>query len=208
MRVAVVDGHTLVREGLKALLQLHAGIVVAAEIAEGGEIGARLAAAPCDVVLLDQHTWLADDCDIRELREYLPVLLVADDAGDPGDALTALRHGACGVVFRSASVASLLEAIRTVAAGGVWMPPKLQLKIAESLHEEPLRALTPREREIARHVAVGLRNGEIAGALRISEQTVKTHLGRIFRKLEIRDRVGLALYARRHGLTSRPEAGQ
>lgn len=200
VRVAVADDRTLVREGFKALLHLQAGIVVAAEIADGGDLCARLAAEPCDVLLLDQHTWIADECDIHELRERIHVLLLADGADDPSDAMKALRHGARGVVFRSASVAALLEAIRTVAAGQVWMPPELQARLAETLHEEPRRTLTRREREIVRQVAVGLRNCEIGKALFISEQTVKTHLGRIFRKLGVRDRVGLALYAARHGL--------
>lgn len=199
VRVALADGHTLVREGLKALLQLQAGIVVAAEIADGGEIGARLAADPCDVLLLDQHTWVAHGCDIRELRERIHVVLLADD---PSDARNALRHGARGAVFRSAPVAALLEAIRTVAAGQVWLPPGLQEQAADTLDEEARRPLTPREREIVRQVAVGLRNCEIGRTLSITEQTVKTHLARIFRKLGIRDRVGLALYAARIGLVS------
>lgn len=200
VRVAVADGRTLLREGCKALLHLQAGVVVTAEIADGREIAARLVAEPCDVLLLDRHTWLADECDIHELRERIHVVLLADDGDDPSDALNALRHGARGVVFRSASVPALLEAIRTVAVGQVWMPAELQAQLAETLHEDPKRTLTRREREIVRQVAVGLRNCEIGTALGISEQTVKTHLGRIFRKLSIRDRVGLALYAARHGL--------
>jgi len=200
VRVAVADRHTLVREGLTALLHLQAGIVVVGEIADGGEVAARLVAEPCDVLLLDQRTWLADGCDIRELRESVHVVLIGDDASDSSDAVRALRHGARGVVFRRASVTALLEAIRTVAAGQVWMPRGLQAQLAEMLHGDPPRTLTPREREIVRQVAAGSRNGEIGAMLAISEQTVKTHLGRIFRKLGVRDRVGLALYATRLGL--------
>lgn len=200
VRVAVADGRTLVRKGCTALLHLQAGVVVTAEIADGREIGTRLAAEPCDVLLLDQQTWLVDECDIHELRECVRVVLLADDGEDPTDALNALRHGARGVVFRSASVPALLEAIRTVAAGQVSMPPELQAQLAETLHGDPKQTLTRREREIVRQVAVGLRNCEIGTALGISEQTVKTHLGRIFRKLGVRDRLVLALYAGRHGL--------
>lgn len=106
------------------------------------------------------------------------------------------------MVLRTASASALVEALRTVAAGHVWVPPELQAHLAGTLHEEPKRMLTPREREIVRQIAVGLRNGEIGRALYISEQTVKTHLGRIFRKLGVRDRVGLPPYAAQHGLTS------
>ncbi|MEB2284874.1 MAG: LuxR C-terminal-related transcriptional regulator [Myxococcales bacterium] len=77
--------------------------------------------------------------------------------------------------------------------------------MAETLQDEPRVRLTAREREIAAHVANGLRNAEIARRLFISEQTVKTHLGRIFRKVNVRDRVGLTIYASRCGLVPRPK---
>lgn len=202
IRIAISDSRTLVREGLKALLQLHGGLVVAAEVARDADLVPSLAAMPCDVLLLDRGMPL-ESTDIRELSEGIHVLVICDDGDDPGDALHALREGARGVAFRGSTVPAFVEAIRAVAAGQVWMPPELQGRVAEILHEAPRARLTPREREIAVHVANGLRNGEIARLLFISEQTVKTHLGRIFRKVAVRDRIGLALYAARNGLVAR-----
>ena len=90
-----------------------------------------------------------------------------------------------------------MQAIRTVAAGHVWMSASLQTEIAARLRSPEMNALSPREEEVVRCVAQGLRNAEVAKQLSISEQTVKTHLNSIFRKLGIRDRVELALYATR-----------
>ena len=131
--------------------------------------------------------------------------MVCNDTDDPGDAVHALRDGARAVLFKRCTVAALIQAIRTVAAGQVWMPPELQARVAETLHDVPSQRLTARERDIVRQVALGLRNGEIATALCISEQTVQTHLSHIFRKISVRDRVALTLYASRRGLVGAPE---
>lgn len=202
IRVAICDGRTLVREGLKALLQLQAGLLVVMEMGDDADVLSRLAGLSCDVLLLDRGMALGNT-DVRELSESVRVLLLCDDDGDPGDALNAVRSGARGIVFHGSPVPALVEAIRTVAAGRVWMPSELQSRVADILHEEPRARLTAREREITAHVANGLRNAEIARALFISEQTVKTHLGRIFRKVRVRDRIGLTLYASRCGLVAR-----
>lgn len=202
IRIAISDARTLVREGLKALLQLQEGLMVASEIGDGDDLLLSLANAPCDVLLLDRAMPLGGT-DIRELSESIQVLVLCDEDDDPGDALNAVRSGARGVVFHGSSVPAFLEAVRTVAAGRVWMPPELQARVAEMLHEEPRARLTAREREITVHVANGLRSAEIAGVLFISEQTVKTHLGRIFRKVGVRDRIGLSRYASRCGLVAR-----
>jgi DNA-binding NarL/FixJ family response regulator len=204
IRIAIADDHILVREGLKALLQLQAGLLVVAEIDEADELSAQLASTRCDILLLDRGLQCDGDVDVRELSETINVLMVCNDTDDPGEAMHALRDGARGVLFKRCTVEALLQAIRTVAAGQVWMPPELQARVAETLHEAPSKRLTAREREIVRHVALGLRNGEIAKALCISEQTVKTHLSHIFRKISVRDRVALTLYASRHGLAGAP----
>lgn len=203
VRVAISDTRTLVREGLKALLQLQAGVIVATEIADGAEIIPRLMSVQCDVLLLERGMPLGN-ADIRELSESVRVIALCRD-DDLGDALNALRSGARGVVFEGSTVPALADAVRAVAAGEVSMPFELQARMAETLQDEPRVRLTVREREIAAHVANGLRNAEIARRLFISEQTVKTHLGRIFRKVNVRDRVGLTIYASRCGLVPRPK---
>jgi DNA-binding NarL/FixJ family response regulator len=200
IRIAIADDHTLMREGLKALLQLYAGMFVVAEIDDAAELSAQLLRTPCDVLLIDRDFLRDGHADVRKLSEATKVLLVCEDLDECGEAVNALRAGARGVVFERCTVESLIEAIRTVAAGQVWMSPELQSRVAETLHEDPSARLTLREREIVRQVALGLRNGEIATVLFISEQTVKTHLSRIFRKIHVRDRIALTLYASRLGL--------
>jgi DNA-binding NarL/FixJ family response regulator len=119
---------------------------------------------------------------------------------DPAETLAAIRAGAKGVVFKRFAVETLVEAVRTVRDGQVWLPPALQSELTARLAEPDAKALTSREREIVRLVALGLQNPEIARRLAISDVTVKTHLNNVFHKLEVRDRVGLTLYAIRIGL--------
>lgn len=93
-----------------------------------------------------------------------------------------------------------MAALRTVADGLVWLPSALQTELAERLRTPSSKRLTARESEIMRHVALGLRNAEVAERLCISESTVKTHLNNIFQKLGLRDRVELTHHALRVGL--------
>jgi DNA-binding NarL/FixJ family response regulator len=153
----------------------------------------------CDVLLLDlqMDRWSGDDVEWLSRRAKVIVLTASERRED---ALGALRLGARAIVHKRFAIETLMEAIRAVAAGHVWMPPELQAEITSLWAEgEPL---TAREREIVALVGRGLRNGEIAQQLFISEVTVKTHLNRIFAKIGARDRVELALYAVRVGLAS------
>src|SRR6266852_5935574 len=113
-----------------------------------------------------------------------------------------MERWALDVVQKRFAVQTLMEAIRAVADGLVWMPPTLQTEITAQWGSSVSRQLTSREVEIVRHVAIGLRNAEIAERLSITEATVKTHLNNIFEKLELRDRVELTVYALRHGLAA------
>jgi DNA-binding NarL/FixJ family response regulator len=118
----------------------------------------------------------------------------------PEDAIEAIQSGARGVVFKRFAVDTLMHAIHAVMQGDVWMPPSVQAHTVAVLSQTGRGPLTPREREVIRHVALGLRNAEVARKLAISEPTVKTHLNNIFQKLGIRDRVELTLYAARAGI--------
>ena len=109
------------------------------------------------------------------------------------------------MVFKRFAVETLLTAIHTVVAGGVWLPPALQARVVDRLREPAGATLTPREREITSYIARGLRNAEVAARLSISEVTVKTHVNNIFQKLGMRDRVELALYAMRTGIITPDE---
>jgi DNA-binding NarL/FixJ family response regulator len=125
----------------------------------------------------------------------------------------ALRAGASGFLLKDAPTADLLSAIRAVASGDAVVAPSTtrrllatiahQLPMAETGADLPaLASLTPREREVLGAVARGLSNAEIADELVLSEATVKTHVGRILAKLELRDRVQIVIYAYDHGLVA------
>jgi len=199
LRIVVADDHALFRQGLKSLLKLQADVTIVGEAARIDELSSLLARVACDVVLLDLGMERNSLVEIANLAERARVVVVTASE-QPDDAIEAIRLGACAVVFKRFAVDTLMEAIRAAAQGHVWMPPSLQAHIASALRETARNPLTPREREIIRHVALGLRNAEVATKLYISEQTVKTHLNNIFQKLGIRDRVELTLYAARVGI--------
>jgi len=201
IRLVVADDHRIFRQGLKSLLKSERDVTVVGETDHVGDLAAVLAETPCDLLLLDLQMERSVIGDIESLSAQVPVIvLTASEI--PADAVAALRSGARAVVFKRFAVETLMDAIRTVASGDVWMPASLQTHMAMQLRAPAAGVLSPREEDVLRHVAIGLRNAEIAERLSISEETVKTHLNRIFRKLGVRDRVELALHAARGGVTS------
>ncbi len=195
----IADDHALFRQGLRSLLALE-GIEVVAEIEQAGDLEAALAATPCDVLLLDlqMEQWTMDQ--IPELaRKTVVVVLTANENVETG--LTALRLGARAIVQKRFAIESLMTAIRAVTEGLVWMPPAMQAALVGQ-DGTAAKKLTPRESEIVRYVAVGMRNAEVAARLSLSESTVKTHLTNIFQKLGIRDRIELTRYAIKTGLVT------
>ncbi|MDX2170799.1 MAG: response regulator transcription factor [Deltaproteobacteria bacterium] len=200
IRVAIADDHALFRQGLISMLKLQPQVTVVAELARADDLAASLAQSPCDILLLDLQMDRATFSDIEALSERVAVLVVtATERAE--DAVAALHAGARGVVFKRFAIETLMVAIDAVMDGHVWLPPALQAEITARLREPAAEGpLTRREREIVRHVALGLRNAEVADRLGVTEGTIKTHLNNIFQKLGLRDRVGLALYAVRTGL--------
>ncbi|MGZ6193663.1 MAG: response regulator transcription factor [Candidatus Binataceae bacterium] len=195
----IADDHALFRQGLRSLLALE-GIEVVAEIEQAGDLEAAVAATPCDLLLLDlqMEQWTMDQ--IPELaRKTAVVVLTANENVETG--LTALRLGARAIVQKRFAIESLMTAIQAVTEGLVWMPPAMQAALVGQ-DGTAAKKLTPRESEIVRYVAVGMRNAEVAARLSLSESTVKTHLTNIFQKLGIRDRIELTRYAIKTGLVT------
>jgi len=201
IRILIADDHALFRQGLKSLLDLQPELVVVAEIDRADALAAAVATAHPDIVLLDlqMDRWAAD-----EIESLVPgtsvIVLTASERIE--DALGALRAGARAIVQKRFAVETLMEAIRAVADGLVWIPPAIQAQVMTQWGTPRGERLTAREIEIARAVAAGSKNAEIAAQLSISESTVKTHLNNIFQKLGVRDRVELAMYAVKSGLIS------
>jgi two-component system, NarL family, nitrate/nitrite response regulator NarL len=198
VRIVIADDHALFRQGLKSLLRSSTDAVVVGEAASLAEVPALLA-APCDVLLLDLQMERSALGDIEALVKRVPVIVVTA-SDNIEEALAAVRGGARGIVFKRFAVETLMEAIHAVMRGEVWLPGIVQARLAGGVRAKVVSDLTPREREIVRHVGLGLRNAEIAKRLFISEQTVKTHLSNIFPKVGVSDRVELALYAVRVGI--------
>jgi DNA-binding NarL/FixJ family response regulator len=199
LRLIIADDHALFRQGLRSLLALE-GLEVTAEVEQASGLEAALAANRCDFLLLDlqMEQWSMDQ--IAELsRKTAIIVLTANERVETG--LTALRLGARAIVHKRFAIESLMTAIRAVADGLVWMPPAMQAALVGQ-DSPATKRLTPRESEIVRYVAIGMRNAEVAARLSLSESTVKTHLTNIFQKLGIRDRIELTRYAIKTGLVT------
>ncbi|HEX5317259.1 MAG TPA: response regulator transcription factor, partial [Candidatus Kapabacteria bacterium] len=161
-------------------------------------------ATPCDILILDLKMDRSVLDEVGTLS-HLTKVLVLTGSERIADAFSALRAGARAIVQKKFAMKNLVEAIRVVADGHVWLSSTLQTLLASRLNAPSEDQLTERECQIVNSVAVGLKNAEIGRKLAISEFTVKTHLTNIFQKLDIRDRVGLTLYALRTGMVSLPE---
>lgn len=201
MRIVLADDHALFRQGLRSLLRQQPDLEVVGEVERASDLLSVLGATPCDLLLLDlqMERWMVSDIEaLAQLTKV--VVLTASERVEDG--LAVLRLGARAVVQKRFAVETLMEAIRAVAEGLVWMPATIQAELAAQLRSAPTVKLTTRESEIVRCVALGMKNGEIAERCQIGEATVKTHLNNVFQKLDVRDRVELTRYAFRTGLLS------
>jgi DNA-binding NarL/FixJ family response regulator len=206
IRVALVDDQTLVRQGIRSLLELSDDIRVVVE-ASDGEQGLRvIAEARPDVTLLDVRMPKRSGLDVlRELRdsgrEVPTILLTTFD--DDAVALEGVRAGAKGFLLKDVDLEQLTEAIRAVAAGGTLIRPAVTERVMRGIATlrpgfeglDPPDALTPRETEVLRLMAGGYSNREIAEALGTAEGTVKNHASVILSKLGVRDRTRAVLKA-------------
>ncbi|MGA9725196.1 MAG: response regulator transcription factor [Candidatus Binatus sp.] len=200
LRLIIADDHALFRQGLKSLLLLQSDTQVVAEIESANEVEPVVSGADGDILLLDlqMDRWMMED--IPQLSRLTNVIvLTASESAENG--VRALRLGAKGVVQKRFAIETLMMAVRSVADGMVWMPPTVQTEFARQ-ESSSGKDLTPRESEIVRYVASGLRNIEVAERLSITESTVKTHLNNIFQKLGVRDRLELTHYAIKTGMVA------
>jgi NarL family two-component system response regulator LiaR len=208
--VLVVDDHAVVREGLRAFLDLQDGIEVAGEAADGEEALAAAERLRPDVVLMDLVMPRLDGVSaLRALRERLPGarVIVLTSFLDDDKLLSALRAGAAGYLLKNAPPQELARAVRVAHAGEALLDPVVAARLVESLatseEDQPLERLTPREREVLELIGRGFPNKRIAQRLDVSEKTVKTHVGHVLAKLGVDDRTQAALFAVRAGLVER-----
>ena len=200
MRLIIADDHALFRQGLKSLLLLQSDTQVVAEIESSDDVAPVVSDTASDILLLDlqMDRWMMED--IPQLSRLINVIvLTASESAENG--VRALRLGAKGVVQKRFAIETLMMAVRSVAEGMVWMPPTVQTEFARQ-ESSSGKELTPRECEIIRYVASGMRNIEVGERLSITESTVKTHLNNIFQKLGVRDRLELTHYAIKTGMVA------
>jgi DNA-binding NarL/FixJ family response regulator len=196
--VLLVDDHPVVRQGLRALLEVEDGFAVVGEASDGPGAVALAGSLRPDIVLLDLKLPGMDGIAVLEsIRAAGTRVLVLTSATEPSRAQQAMRAGAAGVVYKDIDPDALIRAIRSVHDGNVL----LAASAAGSLLRGGNRAdsLTGREREVLARIAEGRSNREIARLLRVSEKTVKAHVSSVLAKLGVQDRTQAAVYAVRHG---------
>jgi DNA-binding NarL/FixJ family response regulator len=208
--VLLVDDQELVRSGLKRILRPRDGFQVVAECADGADVPRALAEHRVDVVVMDLRMKGIDGIEAtRRLTDADgPPVLVLTTFDDDEMLSGALRAGANGFILKDSSAEDLVAAVRTVAEGGSWLDPAVTARVLTRFRESAdlpasgahQQLLTSREQEVLHAIACGLTNAEIAAALFISELTVKSHIGRIFVKLGLRDRAAAVVYAFDHGI--------
>jgi two-component system, NarL family, nitrate/nitrite response regulator NarL len=209
IRLVLVDDHPIVLDGLEQLFNTEPDLeVVGRATTSEGAIGAIDAFRP-DIVVLDlampghDGLWVVEQINARAIETRV-VLLTAHL--DEMRLLEAVRLGVAGVVLKEMAPRLLVECVRKVHAGEKWLARAMdRVMKRESDLQQLSRILTPRELEIVRLVAEGLRNREIAERLTITEGTVKIHLHNIYEKLGVSGRPQLILFATRQGLS--PDLG-
>lgn len=210
IRVLVVDDHALARTGLRIILEAQPDIEVVGDAAGGAEAVAAVGRQTVDVVLMDiRMDGLGGLEAARRLagRSTRVLIVTTFDLDEYID--EALAAGVSGFIVKSAAPDELVAAVRAVAAGEAFLGPSIARRVIQALtrkrvrltHQPPeLTTLTEREREVLRCLARGLSNREIAEELRIGETTVRTHIGHVLMKLNLRDRLQAAVLAHELGL--------
>lgn len=208
IRVVLVDDQTLVRQGVRTLLELNADIAIAAEAVDGEEAIVAIRRERPDVVLLDVRMPRKNGVEVlRALRGELPPTILLTTFDDDDVLLEGVRAGAKGYLLKDVSLEHLTDAIRTVAAGGSVIRPAVTERVLRGLEQvrcdfdalSPPVPLTTREVQVLRLMAGGYSNREIADALGTAEGTVKNHASNILSKFGVRDRTRAVLKALESG---------
>lgn len=211
IRVLLVDDQELVRMGLRGILRSRFGFEIVGELSSGSGIVEAVADVSPDVIVMDVRMPGVDGVTAtRRVREVpgAPPVLVLTTFEDEEILAGGLRAGAAGFLLKGVAAEDLQRAVREVAQGGSWLDPAVTGRVLSTYRDgmapvlpgAEVDSLTPREREVLALVGEGLSNVEIARRLTLGEGTVKTHIGHVFAKLNLRDRAAAVVFAFDHGL--------
>ena len=210
IRVLIVDDHTIVRKGIRALLAEIEGFEVVGEAGNGQEAIVQAGALRPDVILMDLAMPKMDGIEaIRQIKIGQPEsrILVMTSFATDDKVFPAIKAGALGYLLKESAPEELVQAIRQIHRGESSLHPAIARKVMHEISHPSNKPPTPnplteREGEVLRLVAQGLSNQEIARKLNISDPTVRTHVSNILGKLQLATRIQAALYALREGMVA------
>jgi DNA-binding NarL/FixJ family response regulator len=204
IRVLLADDHGVIRDGLGRLISALDGVELVGVAADGAQAIEQCARLAPDVVLMDLDMPVLDGIEAtRQIAAAQPgtAVVVLTAFSDRPRIMGALEAGACGYLLKDVDAEEVGEGIRAAARGESPLDPRAARTILDArTAPDPLGDLSAREREVLALLVEGLPNKLIARRLQISEKTVKSHLTRIFRELDVTDRTQAALWAERHGV--------
>lgn len=214
IKILIAEDQATVRDGLRKFLEGVNDFTIVGEASNGVECVKMLAKLKPDILLLDPQMPEKDGLGVLEECNFDSTstrVIVLTAAKDDRDVVRAMRLGARGVVLKQSASELLVKSIRKVYDGEIWLDNRMTAKkvdafqkSSESGQRRDKSLLSDREKEVVQMVAHGFRNREIGDKLSLSQQTVKNHLGKIFDKLGVSDRLELALYAIHHLLIDQP----
>ncbi|MFH9064889.1 response regulator [Streptomyces coeruleorubidus] len=215
IRLLIVDDQPLVRQGLRAVFAPLDGITVLGEAANGVEALELVRRTTPDVVLMDVNMpWMSGLEATRRIftgdsRDTAPKIVILTMYDQDEYVFEALKAGASGFLIKDSSPAQLVEAVRAVADGGALLSPSVTQQLIREFVRRPglpsaagveLQSLTGRELDVFRLLVQGYGNAVIAEKLTLGESTIKSHVQHLYRKLGVRDRVQVVIYAYENGL--------
>ena len=208
IKIMIADDHSMIREGLKSLLELEGDIQVVAEAEDGVDCLEKLKICTPDVLLLDINMPRKNGLEVlqtlKSSKSKLKVLVLTVH-NEVEYLMKAVDIGVDGYILKDSESAELKKAIFSIVEGENYIQPSLipalnSKMIEKNRDEGKIESLTKRELEVLKLLAVGMYNKEVAEKLNISERTVKNHVSNIFKKIEVTDRTQAAVFAIRNNL--------